>query len=72
MLRRKGLAKKYNTERKVYYITSNTKNFQAYVQQMINSDNSIQINIKFTFMFFVYCKVIATHTHDGHTGFIFT
>ena len=71
---------------------------------MINSDNSVQINIKFTFtlyeymivygymvlsnflyiyiyvyvciyelcIFFVYCNIVATHTHDGHTGFTFT
>ena len=63
---------------------------------MINSDNSIQINIKFRFtvyeyiiymnisyyliwyiyiyelcVFFVYCNIVATHTHDGHTGFTF-
>ena len=52
------------------------------------SDNSIQINIKFTFTVceytvvyeyyeyillscFVYCNIVATHTHDGHTGFTF-
>ena len=77
---------------------------------MINSDNLIQIDIKFTFtvfeyiivyeyiyiylylsiylsvylyiylyiytyisdfVFFVYCNIVATHTHDCHTGFTF-
>ena len=23
-------------------------------------------------IFFVYCNIVATHTHDGHTGFTFT
>ena len=52
---------------------------------MINSDNSIQVNIKFTFTVFEYIIVYKivyeisvfstlsehTHTHDGHTGFTF-
>ena len=53
ILRRNGLAKKYNTER---YITSNTENFQAYLQQMINSDNSTQTK-KFKFTVYEYIIV---------------
>ena len=47
--------------KKVYYrkiyITSNTESFKAYVHIYINdhiSDNSVQINIKFTFTVFEY------------------
>ena len=54
--------------------------------RIINSDNSIQINIKFTFTFTVckytivyniwtcvFCLLQHCHntTHDGHTGFTF-
>ena len=52
-LKENGLAKKYNTER---YITSNTENFQAYLQQMINSDNSTQTK-KFKFTVYEYIIV---------------
>ena len=38
---------RYNISKDIIYITSNTENSQAYLQQMVNSDNSIQINIKF-------------------------
>ena len=47
------MAKKYNTERQ--YILQITKNLQAYLQQIINSDNPIQINIK---LFTIYEYII--------------
>ena len=32
----------------------------------------IYIYIYINFVFFVYCNIITTHTHTGHTGFTFT
>ena len=32
----------------------------------------IYIYIYMNFVFFVYCKIVATHTQDGHTGSTFT
>ena len=62
MLRRNGLTNNYDTER--YNILLQIRTIFRHI-----------INIKFTtlfmnFVLFVNCNIIATHTHDGHSGFM--
>ena len=48
-----------------YYATD----IEVYPIQLIHI--YIYIYIYMNFMCFVYCNIVATHTHDGHTGFTF-
>ena len=32
----------------------------------------VYIYIYMNFVLFVYCNIVATHAHDGYTGFTFT
>ena len=41
------------------------------ISKFIQSNWYICIYIYMNFMCFVYCNIVATHTHDGHTGFTF-
>ena len=43
-----------------------------YIYIYIYIHTYIHVYMKFVFVFFVYCKTVATYTIDGHISFTFT
>ena len=82
MLRRNGLKKNYILQKGITYYFEYREFSGIFTINDHISDNSIQINIKFTFTVYEYIIVyeyillsnfiVATHIHACHTGFTFT